>query len=117
MSKVRKEIRGIEKSVIDVIDHYAEKTNTTSNQLIKEVITDYANRLEEMESSNVLHAYIDDLIEANNRLIETQNENTLVIGELAKKIIERLDFYLPKMELPDVGKNKNPFKVKNDETK
>ncbi|CCF25163.1 MULTISPECIES: hypothetical protein [Leuconostoc] len=101
MSQTIKTIRGIDTETINLIDARASELNVTSNELIREVLKDYAKNIQEVESSVVLHAYIDDLIEANNRLIQTQNQNTLVIGQLAKKIIERLDFYLPKMELPE----------------
>lgn len=110
MSQTIKTIRGIDTETINVIDARASELNITSNELIREVLKDYANRIQEVESSEILHAYIDDLIEANNRLIQTQNQNTLVIGELAKKIIERLDFYVPEMRSPDFEKNKKPFK-------
>lgn len=96
MKKIRKDIRGLDEETLNVIEQYAQKEGVTANELLRELITDYAKRIQEIEASEILHAYIDDLIEANNRLIQTQNENTLVIGELAKKIIERLDFYLPK---------------------
>ncbi|WP_099044400.1 hypothetical protein [Leuconostoc citreum] len=96
MKKIRKDIRGLDEDTLNVIEQYAQKAGVTANELLRELITDYAKRIQEIEASEILHAYIDDLIEANNRLIQTQNENTLVIGELAKKIIERLDFYLPK---------------------
>lgn len=95
MKTTRKEIRGLDNEVMLIIEKRAEKVGTTSNQLIKELITDYARRIEEVEASKVLHAQIDDLITANNRLIETQNQNTIIVGELARKIIERLDLYLP----------------------
>ena len=101
MSQTIKTIRSIDTETINLIDARASELNVTSNELIREVLKDYAKSIQEVESSVVLHAYIDDLIEANNRLIQAQNQNTLVIGELAKKIIERLDFYLPKMEIPE----------------
>ncbi|WP_349535065.1 hypothetical protein [Leuconostoc citreum] len=95
MKTLRKDIRGLDHDVLDVIESYAQKQNVTSNDLLREVINDFAKRIEEVEASKVLHAQIDDLITANNRLIETQNQNTIIVGELARKIIERLDFYLP----------------------
>ncbi|MGR8823250.1 hypothetical protein [Leuconostoc citreum] len=95
MKTLRKDIRGLDQDVLDVIEKYAEKQNVTSNDLLREVINDFAKRIEEVEASKVLHAQIDDLITANNRLIETQNQNTIIVGELARKIIERLDLYLP----------------------
>ncbi|WP_349550125.1 hypothetical protein [Leuconostoc pseudomesenteroides] len=95
MKTTRKELRGLDTEVMMIIEKRAEKVGTTSNQLIKEMINDYARRIEEVEASKVLHAQIDDLVTANNRLIETQNQNTIIVGELARKIIERLDFYLP----------------------
>ncbi|MGR8808909.1 hypothetical protein [Leuconostoc citreum] len=95
MKTLRKDIRGLDQDVLDVIEKYAEKQNVTSNDLLREVINDFAKRIDEVEASKVLHAQIDDLITANNRLIETQNQNTIIIGELARKIIGRLDLYLP----------------------
>lgn len=95
MKTLRKDIRGLDQDVLDVIEKYAEKQNVTSNDLLREIINDFAKRIDEVEASKVLHAQIDDLITANNRLIETQNQNTIIIGELARKIIERLDLYLP----------------------
>ena len=95
MKTLRKDIRGLDQDVLDVIEKYAEKQNVTSNDLLREVINDFAKRIEEVEASKVLHAQIDDLVTANNRLIETQNQNTIIVGELTRKIIERLDLYLP----------------------
>ncbi|WP_349550028.1 hypothetical protein [Leuconostoc pseudomesenteroides] len=102
MKTVRKDIRGLDEQTLNVIEDYARKQGVTSNELLRELIIDYAKRIQEIESSKILHAYIDDLISANNELIQTQNQNTLVIGKLAKTIIERLDFYLPEMDTPDV---------------
>ncbi|WP_349549764.1 hypothetical protein [Leuconostoc pseudomesenteroides] len=93
MKTIRKEVRGLDKNDVIVIEKYAEKQGLTFNMLVKDVITDYAKRIQEIEASKVLHAQIDDLIAANNELIDTQNQNTLVMGELSRKIISRLDFY------------------------
>lgn len=116
MKTTRKEIRGIDISVLEIIETYAKNSNITSNQLIKEVITDFAKRIQEVESSKILHAQIDDLIEANNRLIKTQNDNTFAMGEIAKTILERLDYYLPSIDTNEIQKarpeEKNePFKL------
>lgn len=112
MNTTRKEIRGIDISVLEIIENYAKENNITSNQLIKEVITDFAKRIQEVDSSKILHAQIDDLIEANNRLIRTQNENTLAMGEIAKTIVERLDYYLPPIDTNEIQKAR--LKGKND---
>lgn len=106
MKTVRKDIRGLDQSVLDVIEEYAQKQNVTSNELLRDVINDYAKRIKEIESSKILHAQIDDLIEANNRLIETQNRNTIAMGEIAKTILERLDYYLPQMAGQTTEKNR-----------
>ncbi|MGQ2284479.1 hypothetical protein [Leuconostoc pseudomesenteroides] len=112
MKTTRKEIRGIDISVLEIIETYAKNNNITSNQLIKEVITDFAKRIQEVQSSNILHAQIDDLIEANNRLIKTQNDNTFAMGEIAKTILERLDYYLPSIDTNEIQKAR--LKEKNE---
>ncbi len=57
-----------------------------------------------------LDADIDELIDANNNLIQDHNDNTLVFGELAKKIISRLDFYLPPLadDIEQIQNNARP---------
>lgn len=112
MKTVRKEVRGLDENDVLVIEKYAEKQGLTFNMLVKDVITDYAKRIQEIEASEVLHAQIDDLITANNELIDTQNQNTLVMGELTKKIISRLDFYLPSVDTNEIKKSR--LKEKNE---
>lgn len=112
MKTVRKDIRGLEETTLKIIEEYALKQGVSSNDLLREVITDYAKRIQEIEASEVLHAQIDDLIAANNELINTQNQNTLVMGELTKKIISRLDFYLPPIDIKEIQKSR--LKENND---
>lgn len=112
MKTVRKDIRGLEETTLKIIEEYALKQGVTSNDLLREVINDYAKRIQEIEASEVLHAQIDDLITANNELIDTQNQNTLVMGELTKKIISRLDFYLPPIDIDEIEKSR--LKEKNE---
>ncbi|BAX72900.1 hypothetical protein [Leuconostoc mesenteroides] len=104
MRTIRKDIRGIEPETIEVIEKYATQQGVTSNDLLRDVINDFAKRIQEVESSKILHAQIDDLIEANNRLIKTQNDNTFAMGEIVKTILERLDYYLPYIDTNEIQK-------------
>lgn len=115
MRTIRKDIRGIEPETIEVIEKYATQQGVTSNDLLRDVINDFAKRIQEVESSKILHAQIDDLIEANNRLIKTQNDNTFAMGEIAKTILERLDYYLPSIDTNEIHKArlKENFELKN----
>ncbi|MCK8605766.1 hypothetical protein LNP18_06560 [Leuconostoc citreum] len=106
MATTIKTIRGIDQNTLDVIEKRGEKLGVSSNELIRTVLDDYAKRIQEIEASEVLHAQIDDLIAANNELIDTQNQNTLVMGELTKNIISRLDFYLPFIDTNDIKKSR-----------
>lgn len=104
MATIVKTIRGLNYRTIELIEQRATKLNVSPNELIREVLDDYAKRIQEVDSSKILHAQIDDLIEANNRLIRTQNDNTLAMGEIAKTIIERLDYYLPPIDTNEIQK-------------
>lgn len=104
MTTIVKTIRGLDSKTIELIEQRANKLNVNPNDLIREVLNDYAKRIQEVESSKILHAQIDDLIEANNRLIKTQNDNTLAMGEIAKTILERLDYYLPSIDTNEIQK-------------
>lgn len=91
METVRKEIRGLDKSDLDIIEKFAKNNNIRTNELLKEVVHDYAIQIRERHASNTLHAYIDDLIAANNNLVLTTNYNTVVIGETLKFFLDKLE--------------------------
>ena len=95
MGNVTKTIKYIDEHALKIIEAHAKQENVTGSQLIREQIEDYAKRLQEDSAAKTLHTYLDELIAANNNLVRAQNDNTLVLGELAKEIISRLDFYLP----------------------
>ena len=91
METVRKEIRGLDKDDIDIIEQFAKEENVRTNELLKTVIHNYAVQVRERQSSDILHAYIDDLIAANNNLVLTTNYNTVVIGETLKVFLDKLE--------------------------
>ncbi len=107
MQTVRKDIRGLDPKDLEIIAKHAEAEGVSTNDLLREVISDYANRLEEDQASKVLHAYIDDLIMANNNVVHAMNDNTLAIGEMFKVLLARLDMYLPELsdEIDQIQKN------------
>lgn len=91
METVRKEIRGLDKADLDIIKQHAQEENIRTNELLMSVIHDYATQIREQQSSETLHAYIDDLIAANNNLVLTTNYNTVVIGEALKIFLDKLE--------------------------
>ena len=91
METVRKEIRGLDKADLDIIEQHAQEENIRTNELLMSVIHDYATQIREQQSSETLHAYIDDLIAANNNLVLTTNYNTVVIGEALKIFLDKLE--------------------------
>lgn len=91
MEIVRKEIRGLDKADLDIIEQHAREENIRTNELLMSVIHDYATQIREQQSSETLHAYIDDLIAANNNLVLTTNYNTVVIGEALKIFLDKLE--------------------------
>ena len=91
MEIVRKEIRGLDKADLDIIEQHAQEENIRTNELLMSVIHDYATQIREQQSSETLHAYIDDLIAANNNLVLTTNYNTVVIGEALKIFLDKLE--------------------------
>lgn len=97
MQTVRKDIRGLDPKDLEIIAKHAEEDGVSTNDLLREVISDYAHRLEEDKASKVLHAYIDDLIMANNNVVHGLNDNTIAIGEMFKVLLDRLDMYLPQL--------------------
>lgn len=110
MAGITKTVRNIDNHALEVIEEHALKEDVTVNQLIRELIEAYAQRLERIDASQKLDADIDELIDANNNLIQAHNDNTLVFGELAKKIISRLDFYLPPLadDIEQIQNNARP---------
>ncbi|MGX4593636.1 hypothetical protein JNUCC76_06815 [Leuconostoc sp. JNUCC 76] len=110
MAGITKTVRNIDNHALEIIEEHALKEDVTANQLIRELIEAYAQRLERMDASQKLDADIDELIDANNNLIQAHNDNTLVFGELAKKIISRLDFYLPPLadDIEQIQNNARP---------
>ncbi|WP_260166557.1 hypothetical protein [Leuconostoc mesenteroides] len=55
MQTVRKEVRGLNKQDLNIIDQRAKSEGTSTNELLRIVITDYAKRIREEAASNVLH--------------------------------------------------------------
>lgn len=110
MTLVRKEVRGLEKSDLKIIDQRAKEEGTSTNELLRIVISDYAKRIKEDDAAKTLHSYIDDLIMANNNVVHGLNENTLVIGEMFKTILARLEMYFPELndEVVRIKKNASP---------
>lgn len=97
MQTVSKDIRGLNPKDLEIIAKHAEAEGVSTNDLLREVISDYAHHLEEDKASKVLHAYIDDLITANNNVVHAMNDNTLAIGEMFKVLLARLYMYLPEL--------------------
>ncbi|MGR8861825.1 ribbon-helix-helix protein, CopG family [Leuconostoc citreum] len=114
MTLVRKEVRGLEKSDLKIIDQRAKEEGTSTNELLRIVISDYAKRIKEDDAAKTLHSYIDDLIMANNNVVHGLNENTLVIGEMFKTILARLEMYFPELndEVARIQKNASPQEKK-----
>lgn len=107
---VRKEVRGLEKSDLLIIDQRAKEEGTSTNELLRIVISDYAKRIREDDAAKVLHSYIDDLIIANNNVVYGLNENTVAIGEMFKTILSRIEMYFPDLndEVARIQKNASP---------
>ncbi|WP_154266214.1 hypothetical protein [Leuconostoc lactis] len=107
---VRKEVRGLEKSDLVTIDQRAKEEGTSTNELLRIVITDYAKRIREDDAAKILHSYIDDLIIANNNVVHGLNDNTIAIGEMFKTILARLEMYFPDLsdEVERIQKNARP---------
>ncbi|WP_273706040.1 ribbon-helix-helix protein, CopG family [Leuconostoc mesenteroides] len=110
MQTVRKEVRGLDKQDLDIIDQRAQAEGTSTNELLRIVITDYAKRIREDDASNVLHSYLDDLIMANNNVVHGLNDNTIAIGEMFKTILARLEMYFPDLndEVERIQRNARP---------
>lgn len=110
MTLVRKEVRGLEKSDVVVIEQRAQAEGTSTNELLRIVITDYAKRIREEAAAQTLHSYIDDLILANNNVVRGLNDNTLAIGEMFKTILARLELYFPELtdEVARIQANARP---------
>lgn len=110
MALVRKEVRGLEKDDLFIIDQRAKEEGTSTNELLRIVITDYAKRIKEDNATNILHSYLDDLIMSNNNVIHGLNENTIAIGEMFKTILARLEMYFPDLndEVERIQKNARP---------
>lgn len=89
--KVTKTIRLLESDDLEVIEEHAKNEDVTTNELLRMIISDYATQLRERQASETLHAYIDDLIAANNNLVLTTNYNTVVIGEVLKVFLSKLE--------------------------
>ncbi|MFR4248909.1 MAG: hypothetical protein ACLT1L_03580 [Leuconostoc lactis] len=89
--KVTKTIRLLESDDLEVIEEHAKNEDVTPNELLRMIISDYATQLRERQASETLHAYIDDLITANNNLVLTTNYNTVVIGEVLKIFLSKLE--------------------------
>ncbi|CAM3162705.1 FIG00773403: hypothetical protein [Leuconostoc inhae] len=114
MALVRKEVRGLEKDDLFIIDQRAKEEGTSTNELLRIVITDYAKRIKEDNATNILHSYLDDLIMSNNNVIHGLNENTIAIGEMFKTILARLEMYFPDLndEVERIQKNARPQEKK-----
>jgi len=114
MALVRKEVRGLEIDDLFIIDQRAKEEGTSTNELLRIVITDYAKRIKEDNATNILHSYLDDLIMSNNNVIHGLNENTIAIGEMFKTILARLEMYFPDLndEVERIQKNARPQEKK-----
>jgi hypothetical protein len=86
MQTVRKEVRGLNKQDLNIIEQRAKSEGTSTNELLRIVITDYAKRIREDSAAKVLHTYLDDLIMANNNVVHALNDNTIAIGDMFKTI-------------------------------
>lgn len=116
MQTVRKEVRGLDKQDLKIIDQRAQAEGTSTNELLRIVITDYAKRIREDDAGNVLHSYLDDLIMANNNVVHGLNDNTIAIGEMFKTILARLEMYFPDLndEVERIQKKRSPSGKKFD---
>ena len=110
MDTVRKDIRGLNPDVLDVIEKRAKQEGVTSNDLLRELITNYARQIEEDSAAKMLHTYLDDLIMANNNVVHGLNDNTIAIGEMFKTILARLEMYFPDLndEVERIQKKRSP---------
>lgn len=110
MAGITKTVRNIDEHALKIIEEHALKEDVTANQLIRELIEDYAKRLEEDSAAKTLHTYLDDLIMANNNVVHGLNDNTIAIGEMFKTILARLEMYFPELndEVERIQKNARP---------
>lgn len=87
--KVTKTIKLLNSTDLDIIERHAKEESVTVNEVLRGVISDYADQLHRKESSTRLHTDIDDLIVANNNVVSAMNYNTIVIGEALKVFLTK----------------------------
>ncbi|MBK0040801.1 MULTISPECIES: hypothetical protein [Leuconostoc] len=93
METTKIDVRNISKEIITEFDQRATELNISRNDLLLDVLNDYADRLEKKKYANGLHDELDDLIESVNSVAKANELNTLALGEAMTELLKQITTY------------------------
>ena len=98
MDRTKIDIRGLKVDEIDYLKRQAKQQNLSLNAYLVSLLQTVIRQKQMHQSELNLTSPLNELIEANNRAVQTQNANTVAIGEMLKEMTEQITDRLSRIE-------------------
>lgn len=98
MESNRLNIRGLNDHQISWLKQEADKRKISVSAYMLMVLEEHIAQKEKQKAELILSSPLNELIEASNRAVQTQNANTVAIGEMLKEMTEQITDRLSRIE-------------------
>ncbi|MBX8456249.1 hypothetical protein [Apilactobacillus kunkeei] len=98
MASNRLNIRGLSDEQLTWLKQAANKYNVSISAYVLMVLEQHIEQKEKQQAELILSSPLNELIEANNRSVQTQNANTVAIGEMLKEMTKTFSSQLDRIE-------------------
>ncbi|CAK1237773.1 hypothetical protein R55210_AODCCCNP_00674 [Fructobacillus fructosus] len=98
MESNRLNIRGLNDQQISWLKQEADKRKISVSAYMLMVLEEHIAQKEKQQAELILSSPLNELIEASNRAVQTQNANTVAIGEMLKEMTEQITDRLSRIE-------------------
>lgn len=98
MERTKIDIRGLKVDEIDYLKQQAKQQNISLNAYLVSLLQSVIRQKKMQQAELILTSPLNELIEASNRSVQTQNANTVAIGEMLKEMTEQINERLSRIE-------------------
>ncbi|MCK8617995.1 hypothetical protein LNP00_06475 [Fructobacillus sp. M158] len=98
MNRTKIDVRGLKVDEIDYLKQQAKLQNMSLNAYLVSLLQNVIQQKKRHQAELLLSSPLNELIEANNRSVQTQNANTVAIGEMLKEMTMTFSSQLNRIE-------------------
>ncbi|CAK1253195.1 hypothetical protein [Fructobacillus tropaeoli] len=98
MERTKIDVRGLKVDEIDYLKQEAKAQNLSLNAYVVSLLQVKIRQQKTQHAEQILTSPLNELIEANNRSVQTQNANTVALGEMLKEMTQTFSQQLSQIE-------------------